>query len=108
MTNTDNHPKYVRCNACYHVEEAADGVDYPRDGKFEGQQIQCPACQRGFLWGLCLETTPEKVARSRAKLEADRKRNSRRDAIMLNDPEGRGMNRPFSERLRAGFSFLEG
>ena len=62
MKNTDNQCKYVRCNACFHVEEAVAGVDYPRESKFEGQRVRCPVCQRGFLWGLSLETTPEKVA----------------------------------------------
>jgi hypothetical protein len=90
------------------VEKAVPGVKYPQEEVYTGKNsVRCSVCRKGYLYGICIETTPEKVKRSQAKLEADRQRNRRRDTVMLQDPIEREFARSFDERLRMGFHLME-
>ncbi len=107
--DSGTQPTYVRCNWCFHVEKAAPGVKYHQEEAYTGtKSTPCSVCRKGYLYYISLETTPEKVERSRAELEADRQRNRHRDAVMLQDPNGRGLTRSYDERLRIGFYFMKG
>lgn len=87
---------YVRCNNCFHLQPGT------------GDDTPCPVCKAGHLRHIDLHTTPEAVERSRAELEADRRRNRHRDRMMLQEPGSRGFGRSFGDRLRDGFAALEG